>query len=82
MSNLADLGRMVRPWYRGIDANGFGSPGDHIYADCEWLAEEGEPREGVGWLDPDGDMCEACRRRYDPETYHSWSIERGLADEY
>lgn len=77
MPELTDLSSMVRPWYRGIDTNAR-NLGDHIYADCEWLAEEGEPREGVGWLNPyDDRVCEECLRRYDPAA-----CERRLSDEY
>lgn len=71
---MSVLDRMIRPWWRGIDSNSEGSQGDHIYRDCEWLTEEGEPREGVGWLDPTGsDVCEECRSRYDPEAYKEWA---------
>jgi hypothetical protein len=77
MTTLVDLSKMIRPWYRGSDGNAR-SEGDHIYVDCEWLAEEGEPREGVGWLDPYGtDVCEECRGRYDPAAYAKWA-----SDEY
>lgn len=69
MTNLIDLSRMIRPWWRGSELNG-----DHIYRDCERLEEEGEPREGVGWLDPYGtDVCGACFERHDPEE--SWKRE-------
>ena len=78
MPELTDLSRMVRPWWRGIDGNGKGSHGDHIYRDCEWLAEEGDPREGVGWLNPhDPLICLACLRRYDPDEH--W---KRTSDEY
>jgi hypothetical protein len=55
---------MVRPWYRGIDP-GYG---DHLFIDCEELTYEGEPREGVGWMNPyDPAVCLSCLRRYDPD---------------
>jgi hypothetical protein len=73
---VSDLDRMIRPWYRG----GYlpYDDGAHLYADCEVLAEEGEPREGVGWLDPlSEDVCGECARRHDPEAY-----ERRIDDDY
>lgn len=78
---MSDLDRMIRPWYRGTEFDG---AGDHIYADCEVLANEGDPREGVGWLDPLGtDICDACAERYDPkafarrmdEDYETWEVD-------
>lgn len=78
MSGLADLSKMIRPWWRGNDTNSQGSYGDHIFADCEELADQGTAREGIGWLDPYGsDVCETCRERYDPKAYEEWA-----ADEY
>jgi hypothetical protein len=71
---VSDLDRMIRPWWRGNDTNSQGSYGDHIFADCEELAGQGGPREGVGWLDPFGtDVCETCRERHDPEAYKEWA---------
>lgn len=76
MSDLVDLSKMLHPWWRGIE--GIYTSGDHIYSDCDRLAEEGEPREGWGWLDPYGtDVCEECRERHDPEAYAKWA-----SDEY
>jgi hypothetical protein len=58
---MSDLTRMVRPWFRGDE-------GDHLYPDCPRL--EGEPAEGLGWLDPRGtDVCESCQERHDPDWY-------------
>jgi hypothetical protein len=61
---IHQLTRMVRPWFKGE-----GFP-DHIYADCEVLEDQlealdGEPVEGLGWLDPEGsDVCQACLDRW------------------
>jgi hypothetical protein len=53
---MTALTGMVRPWYRGDE-------GDHLYSDCPRL--EGEPAEGLGWLDLCGtDVCEACHARH------------------
>jgi hypothetical protein len=77
VSDLIDLSTMIRPWYRGSDSNSR-SEGDHIFRDCEALADQGVAREGVGWLNPLGtDVCEECRERYDPEAYVKWA-----SDEY
>lgn len=77
--SLIDMGRMIRPWYRGGDLNG-----DHIFRDCEQLAEEGESLEGIGWLDPYGtDVCDECAERYDPETFaerQAWGEEDYVDD--
>jgi hypothetical protein len=68
---------MIRPWWRGGELNG-----DHIYRDCEVLEEEGEPREGVGWLDPLGtDICDTCAERYDPDAFEERMREE-YGDEY
>ena len=70
---MSGLDRMIRPWYRGTEFDG---AGDHIFPDCEVLAKEGEPREGVGWLDPWGtDVCDTCRSRHDPAAYEKWAAE-------
>jgi hypothetical protein len=60
---MSALAGMARPWYRG-PIPGYG---DHLYADCPRLADEGGPREGLGWLDPyDHSVCAYCFTRHDP----------------
>lgn len=76
MSTLDDLNQMIRPWYRGGELDPYA--GCHIYTDCEVLTEEGEPREGVGWLNPLGsDVCDECAKRHDLAAY-----EKRMDDEY
>lgn len=63
MSTSSDTNRWIRPWYPA------GLIG-HIYDDCsELLYWESEPKEGPGWLDPDGEkVCEDCRTRHYEES--------------
>lgn len=50
----------IRPWYPA------GHMG-HVYDDCpDLLRWEAEPKEGPGWLDPQGrDVCGRCINRHE-----------------
>lgn len=71
---MSAVDSMVRPWWRGP----IPGIGDHLFADCDRLANEGGPRDGLGWLDPyDHTICTACFRRYDPAEFRNrWGASR------
>lgn len=71
---MSAVDSMVRPWYRGP----IPGAGDHIYDDCDRLAREGGPREGIGWLNPHGtggSVCVDCFARHDPQASATrWAV--------